>query len=178
MQTKRGSIHSNSGSIQTKPGSIQTKPGSIQTKRGSKLLEPGSIQSGGDQSSMFGINSVPTRSDRWQHRSRDVDHRRGDCMSRTLRTIALTGERLGLVRLQAVQVRRVSITRRSFRRHGGRERRCRAAGSSAASLITHHPEACLQLLSALMDISPTSRVLGSLYSCSVILKGLILSSIK
>ena len=54
MQTKRGSIHSNSGSIQTKPGSIQTK-------RGSKLLEPGSIQSGGDQSSMFGINSVPTR---------------------------------------------------------------------------------------------------------------------
>ena len=55
MQTKRGSIHSNSGSIQTKPGSIQTK-------RGSKLLEPGSIQSGGDQSSMFGINSVLTRS--------------------------------------------------------------------------------------------------------------------
>ena len=54
MQTKRGSIHSNSESIQTKPGSIQTK-------RGLKLLEPGSIQSGEDENSMFGINSVPTR---------------------------------------------------------------------------------------------------------------------
>ena len=60
MQTKRESILSNSGSIQTKPGSIQTKRRSIQTKRGSKLLEPGSIQSGENQSSMFGINSVPT----------------------------------------------------------------------------------------------------------------------
>ena len=54
MQTKRGSIHSNSGSIQTKPGSIQTK-------RGLKLLEPGSIQSNEDENNMFGINSVPTR---------------------------------------------------------------------------------------------------------------------
>ena len=53
MQTKRGSIHSNSGSIQTKPGSIQTK-------RGLKLLEPGSIQSGEDENSMSGNNSVPT----------------------------------------------------------------------------------------------------------------------
>ena len=59
MQTKRESIQTNSGSIQTKPGSIQTKRGSIQTKRGSKLLEPGSIQSDRDQSSMFGVNSVP-----------------------------------------------------------------------------------------------------------------------
>ena len=54
MQTKRGSIHSNSGSILTKPGSIQTK-------RGLKLLEPKSIQSREDENSMFGINSVPTR---------------------------------------------------------------------------------------------------------------------
>ena len=68
--------------------------------------------------------------------------------------------------------------RRSIRRHGGRERRCRAAGGSTASLIAHHPDACLQLLNALMDVSPTSRILGGPHSCSVILKGLILSSMK
>ena len=68
--------------------------------------------------------------------------------------------------------------RRGIRRHGGRERRCRAAGGSAASLITHHPDACLQLLNALMDVGPTSRILGGPHSCSVILKRLILSSMK
>ena len=54
MQTKRGSIYSNEESIQTKLGSILTK-------RESNLSERESIQSGGDQSSMFEINSVPTR---------------------------------------------------------------------------------------------------------------------
>ena len=67
-----------------------------------------------------------------------------------------TGKRLGLVRLLVVRVRRLSIMRRGIRRHGGRERRCRAAWGSAASLSTHHPDACLQLLNALMDVSPTS----------------------
>ena len=68
--------------------------------------------------------------------------------------------------------------RRSIRRHGGRERCCRAAGGSAVSLIAHHPDACLQLLNTLMDVSPTSRVLGGPHSSSTILKRLILSSMK
>ena len=49
---------------------------------------------------------------------------------------------------------------------------------SAASLITHYPDACLQLLNALMDVSPTSRILGGPHFCSVISKGLILSSMN